>query len=824
MIKSDALKVQNYRIQFFWFFVLIIQGFLFAQTDLAKDSLVIEPTSVGSSEIAVYGQNTRNLINDFEQLSQNISRLKDMRNDILADDSLVQQKTKVLTDTLNSFDIDKLDAIANQMGYIRNKVIPLVNETEKWRIATDSYKKDFEFYGNSWQLTLDSLNGIEKKTNWRLEVDSSKYIIFNRYKKEVTLNLTELDYAEQEFEIWEAELFKTENALAIISDGLNEVFSIVAKKRDALISNIWTPEYAPIWKMEGHPFKADAYSEFKVQFKLYWESITNYVKGNSQFMYGLIFWFMVIYCLILYLKNKSDYVKSRLSSLDEHEHVVLKYPLIISYIIILFRVILLRDVPSQFNYFVLFVSILPFCVLIWELNDSKKIQRVLLFSIISLLLVNLSFIGLSSNLLRLILIVTNIFVMYLIYRSIKDDSLQLIEQKFWFGTLKSLMVVFFFINGLAIVVNAIGSVQLALILTRASLGTVVAFIIVRECVLVIQAFIHLLLLGPVFKKSYILQQDSELVITQLNKFLRIIGYITWIYITLDLLKIRKSLFDGFINYINNPLQVGELSISIGNILAFYVIIQLAVWLSSLIQYILKKEIFPRTKIASGPASTFSLLTKYTITFLGFLFALAGAGIELSKVALGVSALGIGIGFGLQNIINNFVSGIILAVERPFKIGDIVMVDDVEGIVVDIGLRASQIRKWNGSNVLVPNGSLISGKLTNWTYDDDSLRRLEIDIKLPVNTDAKKALDLIVETAKTVNDILKEPGPFTNHEGVKDGVIVLKLYAWISSYKNGLEIGTALKIAVLEALAKEGFEITIPKLDVRLNKDEKTGDT
>jgi len=213
------------------------------------------------------------------------------------------------------------------------------------------------------------------------------------------------------------------------------------------------------------------------------------------------------------------------------------------------------------------------------------------------------------------------------------------------------------------------------------------------------------------------------------------------------------------------------------------------------------------------------MIKYSLTFFGFLIALFGAGIEISKVAVGIGALGVGIGFGLQNIINNFVSGIILALERPIKIGDIVKVDDIEGEVKDIGLRASQIRTWDGSDVLVPNGYLISGKLTNYTFSDNK-RRLNLEINLSATADIQKASKIILQAASKVPKVLNKPAPYLNFEGINDGRSVIVAYAWIKDYSNGISIGTDLKIAVYEALRKEGFEISLPVLDLQLKQSNK----
>lgn len=798
-------------------FFLLIPFLMFSQNTTINDSVVQPPKALGNAEIVSYGQESRDLINKVKLVFKNTDKLLDIRERLVIDDSVVQQKLVLLRDTLVNFNIDQLDKIESQVGYIDIETRPWIEETKKWREETDLDENEINFHNETWRITLDSIQKLEKNIDWSEDKDGSKRLIFDRVEEQISSNLSNLDVIQQELASWNNELMKTENALALTTGGLTEILSTTSLKKQQLIENIWVPEYSPIWKISkeenSYISQETLASEIKNKFKI---SI-RYIEDKAEFFYSLIFWFIIILASIFYLKNKSSYISENKDHLKIHERVVLKYPIIMAYVILLFGLSIIYDIPTQLTYLLLFVCILPFCVLLWELNTENRKLKVILFVLFSLLFISLSYLIEWPNILRLSLLAINGFVLFLLFKVKSKKSVVESEQRYWLGTLKMLISAFIVINSLSIIANIIGSVQLALILTRTTLGTLIAYTIIKEVVLLLQSFINMLFLGPLYKYSYILQEDGEIVIVKLNKILRVIGFLFWLFVILDLLEIRESLFASILDIINKPLKIGEISVSLGNIVSFYIIIQISIWLSSFIRYLLNKEIFPRTNMSEGASSTFSLLTKYTITFIGFLFALAGAGIELSKVALGVSALGIGIGFGLQNIINNFVSGIILAVERPFKIGDFVKVDDVEGQVIDIGLRASQIKTWNGSDVLVPNGSLISGKLTNWTFDENKIRRLDIEIHFPINTDISKAIEVIIDSASGVPKVLKKPKVFVNYEGIKDGVSVVRLYAWIKNFADGMTVGTSLKITVFEALQNKGFEITIPKLDITLKK-------
>lgn len=391
------------------------------------------------------------------------------------------------------------------------------------------------------------------------------------------------------------------------------------------------------------------------------------------------------------------------------------------------------------------------------------------------------------------------------------------ENDYWLGTLPFLISLFIFLNILAVIGNLIGNVELTVLLTGTSIGTFLAFAIIKESVKLIYSFLYLLIMQFLASYSNIIKDDSQKVLHRLFKLLKYSGYFLWLYFILGTLKIRTGFIEYFFIFINKSLNIGELSISLGNIIAFFLIIQLSLWISQFIRYFLDKEVYPRTKINKAVAGTFSIMIRYTLIVIGFVLALAGAGIKYSNIAIGMGALGVGIGFGLQNIVGNFISGIILAIERPIKIGDIVEVDETEGEVKDIGLRASQIRTWDGADVFVPNGSLISRKLTNRTFKDRK-RRLEVEVKLALGSDILAASQVVLEAANDVPKILKSPNPSINFEGVKEGSAVLKVYGWINNYSDLFAIGTSFKVAIYQALKNNGFELTIPMLDVTINEN------
>lgn len=793
-----------------YLFFLLLSTIANSQTEeVITDSISKEPKVIVISEIPNFELKTEKLIDDINALTKNKSQLQIIKENIVVYDSLLNNKLLLLRDTVTNLNLDKLDRIEDQITIYKNKTNPWIEEIDNWKNKTIAIIDRLNFNFQTWKISSDSIISAENRL---LETDSTKIETLRLVKEKVDSKLHKLTELRIEFLPWKDQLINVDNSLLVSSARITEAFSLITSNRKKSLDNIWIPEYNVIWKMNSDSNTAKNNPSLKNELNLKIDLIKRYIKGNSNFYYTLFFSFLFIVGLIIYFKLRYNQLYS--SNVREllKDNLVIKYPVFSSFIILNFVAFLFIDIPTELESMILLLSIIPFGALLWKLNYENKLLNIFLFTVSSLIFIILPALNEQPIKLRYSLLILNTITIILLLIVQKKNELIAKENSYWLGALPFLISLFIFLSIVAFVANIIGSVQLSLILTRTIIGTIIVFMIIKESVTLLESFLYLILLGPLYKYSNILKDDSDLVMRSIYKVLKIIAFSLWIYVVLDLLKIRKIIFTSFMDFINSPLKVGALSISLGNIISFFLILQVSIWISKFIRYFLDKEVYPRTHISAGVSNTFSLMIKYTLTFFGFLLALFGAGIELSKVAVGIGALGVGIGFGLQNIINNFVSGIILAIEHPIKIGDKVKVDDIEGEVKDIGLRASQIRTWDGSDVLVPNGYLISGKLTNYTFSDNK-RRLNLKVNLTADTDIKKASQVILLAASKVPKVLKKPAPYLNFEGIKNGKSVILVYAWIKDYSQGISIGTDLKIAIYDALRKDGFKISIPILDV-----------
>ncbi len=200
-----------------------------------------------------------------------------------------------------------------------------------------------------------------------------------------------------------------------------------------------------------------------------------------------------------------------------------------------------------------------------------------------------------------------------------------------------------------------------------------------------------------------------------------------------------------------------------------------------------------------------LLIRLTVFVVGFFVAITAAGIPMDRVTIIIGALGVGIGFGLQNIVNNLVSGIILAVEKPVQVGDIIEVSGKSGTIKEIGIRSSKIECGDGSELIVPNGDLISQHVVNWTLNNNN-RRVELLVRVAYGSDVLKVEEILRLVITNREDIMKTPEPsiFLNNFGEK--AIEFRAWFWAAEITRYLSLKSSVMSDIYTEFAKEGIEI------------------
>jgi len=298
-------------------------------------------------------------------------------------------------------------------------------------------------------------------------------------------------------------------------------------------------------------------------------------------------------------------------------------------------------------------------------------------------------------------------------------------------------------------------------------------------------------------------------VVNIGRTLLVLG---WLLFTLQSFRIYRPVSAFAIAVLTYEFNLGELSLSLGSLLSFALATWAAFWVAKTIRQVLAEDILPSLSLPRGVGNSVSSLSYYVILFLGLLAALAAAGFQVGQLTLVFGALGVGIGFGLQDVVRNFVAGLILMFERPIQRGDTVEVAGMLGQVREIGLRATIVTTFEGADVVVPNGMLLADKLINWTLNG-TRRRFDLNISTRYSEDPQRTMDLLVEIASSCTGVAATPAPACIMTGLAPGELQFNVRAWTKDFGDWVQVRTELAMKIRNGLAEAGIEVPRPQREL-----------
>lgn len=254
---------------------------------------------------------------------------------------------------------------------------------------------------------------------------------------------------------------------------------------------------------------------------------------------------------------------------------------------------------------------------------------------------------------------------------------------------------------------------------------------------------------------------------------------------------------------------------------FYVVAAsfLILYLTKRLQRWIVHSLLVRSSMETGNREATATIIRYIVLVIGFIIVLETTGIDLTVLNVLAGTLGIGVGFGLQNIVNNFVSGLIILIEKPVKVGDRIEVGGIHGRVIRIGARSATVLTNDNISIIVPNQKFISENIVNWSHSND-MRRFIIPVVVAANSDPHLVKRLLLEAAKEDPDVLDDPAPGVRLFGFGEKGMDFELRAWSSSliHRRGL-LTSNLNFAILDKFRENDIELVIPQREVFLKQNE-----
>ncbi|WKN30254.1 mechanosensitive ion channel [Porifericola rhodea] len=266
-------------------------------------------------------------------------------------------------------------------------------------------------------------------------------------------------------------------------------------------------------------------------------------------------------------------------------------------------------------------------------------------------------------------------------------------------------------------------------------------------------------------------------------------------------------------------ELAGVSISIWSIFQFFTFVILLFYLSNKFTKLLVNRILVRYNLDIGVRQSIGTITRYILIVLGMYVIITAAGINLNALTVLFGALGVGIGFGLQNIVNNFISGLIILFERPIKVGDRIEVGDVNGDVVDISARSTTVVTNDNISIIVPNSEFISSKVTNWSHNDRRIR-FRFPVGVAYKEDPERVRKVLMEVMNENEGVLKNPPPDVWFDDFGDSYLNFHLMVWTIKYVQRPNLlKSQLYYAIFAKFKQHNIEIPFPQRDLHLKDGE-----
>ena len=375
-------------------------------------------------------------------------------------------------------------------------------------------------------------------------------------------------------------------------------------------------------------------------------------------------------------------------------------------------------------------------------------------------------------------------------------------------------VLFMGLNVLAVACNAFGMLSLAKMFSTAAIfGLTQGIGLAVFIELLTEAFLLQVLCSRAAGGGSA-HFDYDKIGPQLLRLLTVVAGGLWLLVFTSNLNLYATLYGAFEHFLKAPRLLGSTEFTLGNILLFFVILYVSAQLQQYIGYFFGEVGGEADGSDARQRGSWLVALRLLLVIVGFALATAATGLPLSKIAIVFGALSVGIGLGLQSIVNNLVSGIILIFERPFHVGDFIEVAGKAGRVQDIGIRSSKLTSVSGSEIIVPNGDLLSGHVINWTRTNDHIR-VDLTLKVAPGTDQETDMETALHTAREQIQQEIKSSPYTMHaltpeillNGINGQVYELKVLFWVTNIRQQELTKSEILAGIYRRFTAQGLQLS-----------------
>lgn len=654
---------------------------------------------------------------------------------------------------------------------------------------------------NKWELTRKSFETADTKKKGFEGIDN----VIETLQEVMSTSHAQLD-----------KVFNIQHRLTQLVLHIDELIEEIRVTEAQMKKEYFVFDSEPIWKKDTTNIISTNLVELqenetpkKNKFKSSKNKLLDFISSHLKtFIFQILFIILFFLIIIKANKNWNKELNESSTALEIQTKVILSHPISATLVAgVLISYFFYSAVISTYAEVLMLLILLGTVYLLPRLTHKRFTTPLLLLFLAFIINTYIEFVELSTNQIRWVLILNLVIITIALVLARKIATTYPEKFRPGFRFFKIITPIYTLISIGGIIGNIIGMVSLSGFITRgvllSTLLGVVVFIVVRVITSLVIVLFNFRKTPNIQTLSTLIDISNRRIQPALNWF----GVFLWVKFTLS----AFEMYGSFLIWVDEIMQVewsiGETTISLGGVLAFTSIIVITLILAKLMATLFQDEWMIKM-LPRGASSAMSLMLRILIICVGFYLALSAIGSDLSKLSLIIGALGVGIGFGLQSVVSNFISGLILAFERPINIGDAIEVDQEMGVVTNIGVRSSNIRTYSGAEAIIPNGDLISKKVVNWTLSDRD-RRSKVLMKTDPKAEPEKIIELFNSIATSHENTFNNPAPKTYFYGYdENGNLSFALLYW-STFSNTLKTNHEIALQIFEDLKKEGLQAPAP---------------
>ncbi len=543
-----------------------------------------------------------------------------------------------------------------------------------------------------------------------------------------------------------------------------------------------------------------------------YKEVMAYVQTNpsSQLNLAIASFIMMIFIAYFHYLYRRRRLFVREESFEKKAFYFLGRPISTFFVLVLLvSVAVFSDRPKSFMEMILILTMIPVARILWSVLDKQYRKYVYSFFIIYVLyLLDKNSVGFELERRIGMLFVEGALLVY-IFKVLKNRVFDFMLYELMRKTANVVFVIYAVFLILAMASDIYGSILLSNRIIDGVFTTLYSSIVFYSIYVILTGYVVILLRRRMSSASNALDIYAKKIEGSIRVLIKIWMVAWWALIVSKIVGAYPFIIEFRDDVLAFSWQIADVTISIQSIFDFSIIVVGTWFIARFTKTILEIEVFARFTLPRGVPTAILTTLNYIIVISGTIIAFSSLGVSAQQFALIFGALGVGIGFGLRNIIANFVSGVIMVFERPVQIGDTIEVDGTMGGVQSIGARSSVIKTFDGSEVIIPNADFIAKEIVNWTLSNE-YRRKTLEFKVALGSDIDEVLEIMKDVSQNHSDVLKDPEPLATFKNFDEYYLRFKLYYWLSD--NLIVAQSEIAIEVYRRLKKAGIAMPIPKVE------------